>query len=223
MARDRYVDSDDYNDVTLAVQPRRIEVLSGRERRRKWSDEAKIAIGAEALAPGAVVSEVARRHDVVPSQLFGWMRQFREAATAEVMGFSSLYVKATYTENGKVVAAHATFSSTDGQSQTTTGAPVAQWHFVPKALGKTTVTSTVNGISKSIDINVVPYVKVDPTVAGDDLNTVIPTGSEVTGVAIGTLILIPGDEPIQIEQIAATSNVNAINVRYDTYKIPALP
>lgn len=61
MARDRYVDSDDYNDVTSAVRPRRIEVLSGRERRRKWSDEAKIAIVAEALAPGAVVSEVARR------------------------------------------------------------------------------------------------------------------------------------------------------------------
>jgi transposase len=85
MARDRYVDSDDNNDVTSAVRPRRIEVLSGRDRRRKWSDEAKIAIVAEALAPGVVVSEVARRHDVVPSQLFGWVRQFRDAATAEVM------------------------------------------------------------------------------------------------------------------------------------------
>lgn len=84
MARDRYVDSDDNNDVTSAVRPRRIEVLNGAERRRKWSDETKIAIVAEALAPGAVVSQVARRHDVVPSQLFGWMRQFRGAATAEM-------------------------------------------------------------------------------------------------------------------------------------------
>ena len=83
-ARDRYVDSDDNNDVTSAVRPRRIEVLSGSERRRKWSDETKMAIVAEALAPGAVVSEVARRYDVVPSQLFGWMRQFRDAAMVEM-------------------------------------------------------------------------------------------------------------------------------------------
>ena len=82
MARDRYVDSDDNNDITSAVRPRRIEVLSGSDRRRKWSDETKIAMVAEALAPEAVVSEVARRHDVVPSQLFGWMRRFRKAATA---------------------------------------------------------------------------------------------------------------------------------------------
>ena len=57
-------------------------MLSGSERRRKWSYETKIAMVAEALAPGVVVSEVARRHDVVPSQLFGWMRRFRDAATA---------------------------------------------------------------------------------------------------------------------------------------------
>jgi transposase len=82
MARDRYVDSDDNNDITSAVRPRRIEVSSGSERRRRWSEAAKIAMVAEALAPEAVVSEVARRHDVVPSQLFGWMRRFREAATA---------------------------------------------------------------------------------------------------------------------------------------------
>ena len=82
MARDRYVDSDDHNAISSAVRPRRIEVLSGSERRRKWSYETKIAMVAEALAPGVVVSEVARRHDVVPSQLFGWMRRFRDAATA---------------------------------------------------------------------------------------------------------------------------------------------
>jgi transposase len=59
-----------------------MEVLSGPDRRRSWPDETKIAIVTEALAPGAVVSEVARRHDVVPSQLFGWIRRFREEVTA---------------------------------------------------------------------------------------------------------------------------------------------
>lgn len=66
------------------MRPRRIEVLTGPERRRKWSDETKIAIVAEALADGVVVSDVARRHDVTPSQLFGWMRQFRDAALARI-------------------------------------------------------------------------------------------------------------------------------------------
>src|SRR5207342_3646184 len=85
MARDRYDNNDDDSDVTTAVRPRRVEVLTGRERRRKWPDEVKIAIVAEALVKGVVVSEVARRHDIAPSQLFGWMRRFRpEAVTASV-------------------------------------------------------------------------------------------------------------------------------------------
>lgn len=52
------------------------------ERRRKWADETKIAIVAEALEPGMVISDVARRHDINPSQLFGWVRQFRDEALA---------------------------------------------------------------------------------------------------------------------------------------------
>ena len=82
MARDRYDNNDDDNDVASTVRPRRVEVLTGPERRRKWPDEVKIAIVAEALAEGVVVSEVARRHDIVPSQLFGWMRRFRPEAKA---------------------------------------------------------------------------------------------------------------------------------------------
>ena len=85
MARDRYDNNDDDSDVTTAVRPRRVEVLTGPERRRKWPDEVKIAIVAEALVKGVVVSEVARRHDIAPSQLFGWMRRFRpEAVSAPV-------------------------------------------------------------------------------------------------------------------------------------------
>ena len=39
----------------------RIEVLSGPERRRRWSAEEKRSIVAEAFAPGASVCAVARR------------------------------------------------------------------------------------------------------------------------------------------------------------------
>jgi transposase len=47
-----------------------IEVLSGPERRRRWSAEQKRSIVAEAFAPGASVCEVARRFDVVPGQIY---------------------------------------------------------------------------------------------------------------------------------------------------------
>lgn len=90
MARDRYDHNDDLSDVTRPVRQRRVEVLTGSERRRKWADETKIAIVAEALADGVVVSDVARRHDVRPLQLFGWMRQFRDEALATIAPAESL-------------------------------------------------------------------------------------------------------------------------------------
>src|SRR5690242_11061218 len=50
---------------------RRIEVLTGPGRRRRWSAEEKARIVAETLEPGASVSEVARRWQVCPQQVFG--------------------------------------------------------------------------------------------------------------------------------------------------------
>ena len=38
-------------------------------RRRRWSDEEKGRIVAEAIAPGAVIADVARRHDLTPQHL----------------------------------------------------------------------------------------------------------------------------------------------------------
>ena len=58
----------------------RVEVISGPERRRRWSEEQKRAIVAASLAPGAVVSEVARRADVVPGQIYRWRKELRAVA-----------------------------------------------------------------------------------------------------------------------------------------------
>ena len=58
----------------------RVEVITGPERRRRWSEEQKRAIVAESLAPGAVVSEVARRVDVCPGQIYRWRQEFRAVA-----------------------------------------------------------------------------------------------------------------------------------------------
>jgi transposase len=62
---------------------RRIEILTGPGRRRRWSAEEKGRIVAETLAPGARVSEVARRWQVCPQQVFGWRREARQDMAAE--------------------------------------------------------------------------------------------------------------------------------------------
>ena len=41
---------------------RRIEVITGVERRRRWSEQDKARIVAESLKPGVIVAEVARRY-----------------------------------------------------------------------------------------------------------------------------------------------------------------
>lgn len=66
----------------------RVEVLSGLERRRRWSVEQKRSIVAEAFGPGASVCEVARRMDVVPGQIYRWRRDLRSA----VAGFAEVVV-----------------------------------------------------------------------------------------------------------------------------------
>lgn len=48
--------------------------------RRRWSADDRARILEETLAPGAVVSEVARRHGLTPQQLFTWRREARKAA-----------------------------------------------------------------------------------------------------------------------------------------------
>jgi transposase len=53
-------------------------VITGTGRRRNWPAEVKARIVAESLAPGAQVSDIARRHGIRPQQLFGWRREARE-------------------------------------------------------------------------------------------------------------------------------------------------
>lgn len=59
---------------------RRFEVINGAIGRRRWSGDERARILEETLAPGAVVSAVARRHGLTPQQLFTWRREARQAA-----------------------------------------------------------------------------------------------------------------------------------------------
>ena len=59
------------------LEVRRLEVITGTGRRRRFSDKDKARIVEETLAPGAVVSAVARRYGLTPQQVFTWRRQAR--------------------------------------------------------------------------------------------------------------------------------------------------
>lgn len=55
-----------------------IEVITGRERRRRWSTADKLRIVAETREPDARIGAVAARHGVCESLIFTWRRQARE-------------------------------------------------------------------------------------------------------------------------------------------------
>src|SRR5579872_3431054 len=54
---------------------RQITVMSGPERRRRWNDEQRLQILAEACAPGACVADVARQHDISTARIYTWRRK----------------------------------------------------------------------------------------------------------------------------------------------------
>jgi len=64
---------------------RRVEILNGPERRRRWSLEEKARIVAESFGPGVVTSAVARRHGVHPNQLYAWRRELANSATGATL------------------------------------------------------------------------------------------------------------------------------------------
>ena len=71
---------------------RRLEVITGVGGRRRWSADEKARILEEAMAPGAVVSEVARRHGMSPQHLFTWRRQAKRKADDHPLAFTPVVV-----------------------------------------------------------------------------------------------------------------------------------
>ena len=61
---------------------RRLEVITGVGRRRRWSLEEKARIVAESLDPATTSSAVARRHGLHASQLFVWRQQLQRSASS---------------------------------------------------------------------------------------------------------------------------------------------
>lgn len=88
-------------DHTLEPQAggvRRLEVITGTGRRRRFSADDKARIIEETLAPGAVVSDVARRHGLTPQQLFTWRREARRRQVVPAAEASPAFVPAVVNE-----------------------------------------------------------------------------------------------------------------------------
>ena len=65
-------------------------------RRRRWSEEDKGRIVAESFEKGLSASDIARRHDISPQQLFQWRRQARRGGlvvpVADEMTFADVEI-----------------------------------------------------------------------------------------------------------------------------------
>jgi transposase len=86
-----------------------LEIISGVERRRRWSVADKLRIVAEADKPGATVAEVARRHEISRSILWAWRKQARAGvlATPDLPGFLPVVVDAVSAVAEPIAAASA--------------------------------------------------------------------------------------------------------------------
>jgi len=65
----------------------RMTLITGDERRRRWSEEDRVRILAAIAEPGAVVAEVARREDICTSLVYKWSRETRRTPSAAPADF----------------------------------------------------------------------------------------------------------------------------------------
>ena len=89
--------------------------MTGPVRQLQWREEDKLRILREAFAPGAVVSDVARRHDVRAPQIYQWRSEFLARGRPSDTG------------NGFVAVAAALCSDSGGEQWTGSAALRGDW------------------------------------------------------------------------------------------------
>ncbi|VIO71672.1 hypothetical protein CI41S_30360 [Bradyrhizobium ivorense] len=80
---------------------RRVEVITGERRRRRWTSEEKARIAAESFEEGANISEVARRNGVSRGLLTVWRRQVAAALAGKAQNFVPIQIGAE-SDGGRV-------------------------------------------------------------------------------------------------------------------------
>jgi transposase len=72
-------------------------LITGDERRRRWSDADRARILSEIEEPGAVIADVARRLDVCTSLIYKWRKDARKVASEGASGFAPVVIEASRT------------------------------------------------------------------------------------------------------------------------------
>ena len=90
-------------------------LITGTERRRRWCDEDRERILAEAFAPGAIASDVARRHDISTGLLYTWRKRALERRSLGP-GLEATFLSAVLAEPDGSCASASVPSSTTSAS-----------------------------------------------------------------------------------------------------------
>jgi transposase len=67
-----------------------ISLLTGPERRRRWSEDERSRILAQAFAPGSCVAQVAREHDISTGLIYTWRRRLRQDVADQGFGEAAM-------------------------------------------------------------------------------------------------------------------------------------
>jgi transposase len=82
-----------------------VEVVTRGERRRTWSDEQKRLILIEAVQPGAMVTEVARRWGIGTGLIYTWRKQMRDGELDARLAPAAAFAEVSVTPSPGVAAA----------------------------------------------------------------------------------------------------------------------
>src|SRR5258707_15220679 len=85
-------DASGHTSARMSAPRPRIEVITGVERRRRWSWDQKRAIVEESLAAHASAAGIARRHGIGTGQLYTWRRQLLKRQLADTPRFARVEV-----------------------------------------------------------------------------------------------------------------------------------
>jgi transposase len=85
-------DASSHTSARMTAPRPRIEVITGVERRRRWSWDQKRAIVEESLSPRASAAAIARRHGIGTGQLYTWRRQLLKRQLTETPRFARVEV-----------------------------------------------------------------------------------------------------------------------------------
>ena len=83
-----------HTTARMSAPRQRIEVITGVERRRRWSWDQKRAVVEESLSPHASAMAIARKHGIGTGQLYTWRRQLLRRQFAEAPRFARVEVVA---------------------------------------------------------------------------------------------------------------------------------